>query len=159
MPRSTGTGRGEVGADHRKSMSPTQRTLKYLRDRGYTAEKVEQRLPIPGKFITRDFLGFIDYIAIRPGSDETVGVQITSASNVSAHLKKIKALPTFTLWAATPSRVLEVHGWDGKRLRLLSTRSPKRQQEALYADSAWLVVTKERRRREAQEKRKNKGLA
>lgn len=66
-------------------MSPTQRTLKLLRDEGWTAGVVE-RWNSHAK-IRQDFLGIIDIIALR--GDTTLGVQATSASNVSARMKKL----------------------------------------------------------------------
>ena len=66
-------------------MSPTQRSLKLLRDRGYLAEVVEKW--IPGANIRKDLWGWCDVVGVKRG--ETVAVQATSAGNVSARVKKI----------------------------------------------------------------------
>ena len=68
--------------------SPTARTLATLRAMDYLAEKVEQRLPIPGRFVTRDFGGFGDILAAHPGRGILL-VQATSRPNVNARINKI----------------------------------------------------------------------
>ena len=65
--------------------SPTQLTLKLLRDQGFVAEVVERW--IPGANIRKDLFGFVDIVAV--DGKRTVGVQATSASNMSARKKKI----------------------------------------------------------------------
>ena len=45
--------------------SPTSRSLVELRRLGFTAEKVEQRLP--RCFVTKDLFGCIDIVGIRAG--------------------------------------------------------------------------------------------
>ncbi len=63
-----------------KKFNANGATLKWLEALGWTAEVVEHR--IPTTFITRDFLGCIDIIAIRAPSltlvGGIVGVQATS---------------------------------------------------------------------------------
>ena len=66
--------------------SPTQRSLKKLRDEGWTADVVERW--VPGANIRRDLFGFIDILAI--SGNETLAVQATSYSNISARVKKIE---------------------------------------------------------------------
>lgn len=66
-------------------VSPTQRSLKHYRDRGYLADIVERW--IPQARIRKDLFGILDIVAV--GNGETVGVQTTSASNMSARVKKI----------------------------------------------------------------------
>jgi Trm5-related predicted tRNA methylase len=66
--------------------SPTQLTLKLLRDEGWTVEVVERW--IPGANIRKDLFGFIDLMALRSGM--TLAVQATSYSNISARVKKIE---------------------------------------------------------------------
>ena len=67
------------------AISPTQRSLKYLREAGYHVEVVEKT--IPRTFIKKDLFGFADLLAIR--DDEILLVQVTSGSNVSARVRKI----------------------------------------------------------------------
>lgn len=91
----------------RKGPSPTQRSLKKLREEGYLAEVVEKRLP--RVFITKDLYGFLDILAIRPG--EILGVQTTSAGNVAARLTKIREHENYAAVVASGMRVV-VHGWN-----------------------------------------------
>ena len=66
--------------------SPTQLTLKLLREEGWTVEVVERW--IPGANIRKDLFGFIDLVALK--GDLTLGVQATSYSNMGARIKKIE---------------------------------------------------------------------
>ena len=60
-------------------MSPTQRTLKALRDRGSRAGIVERWLRYAGQFGKRqDLFGIIDIIAITPS--KTIGIQCCGGS-------------------------------------------------------------------------------
>lgn len=87
-------------------MTPTQRTLKHLRDAGYLAEVVERW--IPGANIRRDLFGFVDVLAIRDG--EVLGVQATSRDNVASRVSKIAEHPNVGQVRKAGIR-LEVHGW------------------------------------------------
>ena len=71
-------------------MTPTQRTLKKLRDDGWIAEVVERW--VPGANIRKDLFGWIDIMALRDG--QTLAVQCTSYSNMSARIKKIEESET-----------------------------------------------------------------
>jgi hypothetical protein len=66
--------------------SPTQLTLKLLREEGWTVEVVERW--VPGANIRKDLFGFIDLVALK--GDLTLGVQATSYSNMGARIKKIE---------------------------------------------------------------------
>lgn len=66
-------------------MSPTQRSLKLLRSRGYRAAVVEKWNPHAK--IRQDLFGVVDVLAIKAG--ETLAVQATSGSNVSKRVTKI----------------------------------------------------------------------
>ena len=82
------------------------RTLKSLRDQGWTAEKVERW--IPGANVRKDFLGFIDIIALR--GTETLAVQVCGYTGVSGHIKKIEA--SEALGAVRDANwKIEVWGW------------------------------------------------
>lgn len=86
--------------------SPTQRSLKYLRDAGYTCAIVEHWDHYARK--RRDLFGMFDLLCIREG--ETLAVQTTSGSNVSARVKKLTESELLA-----PVRkagwVVHVHGW------------------------------------------------
>ena len=88
-------------------MSPTQRSLKYLRDEGYTAAVVERWNPHAR--IRQDLFGFADVIAMRPG-DQPLLIQITSGSNFSARAAKLAETETVAIALASGFDI-EIHGW------------------------------------------------
>jgi hypothetical protein len=90
-------------------MTPTARSLAYLRKEGWRAHVVEQRLPHSN--ITRDLFGFIDILAIRDG--EVLAVQTTSASNVASRLTKIESdeLADALAEVRKAGWAIHVHGW------------------------------------------------
>ena len=98
--------------------SPTERTLKWLRDQGYIADVVERR--IPHSFVTHDFCGFADIIAYKAlpivGADlpiplgETVAVQTTSGPHAAERLQKVRMEPRAKAWLACGNRILVI-GW------------------------------------------------
>lgn len=84
--------------------SPTQRSLKLLRDRGYNADVTERWHG--GKL--HDLWGFIDIAGVN--DEEFVFVQTTTASNVSARWHKIQALPVVRRVLSAGGQI-EIHGW------------------------------------------------
>lgn len=86
--------------------SPTTRSLKNLRDRGYTAEVTEKWNQWAK--IRQDLFGFIDILAVTKG--ETLAVQTTSYSNMSARVKKIQESEKFQACIDAGWKVV-VHGW------------------------------------------------
>jgi len=88
-------------------MSPTARTLKELRDNGWTAEVVERWNPYAR--IRQDLFNVIDIVAIKPGCG-IMGVQATSGGNVSARVKKAEAEPKLAAWLNSGGR-FSVCGW------------------------------------------------
>lgn len=94
-------------------ISPTQRSLKYLREQGWRVAVVEYWHAFARKRM--DLFHAFDLLCVR--GEETLAVQVTSASNVSARVNKIaenEAVPDLRKagWS------LFVHGWrkgkDGK---------------------------------------------
>jgi hypothetical protein len=88
-------------------MSPTARSMKLMRERGYLVDIVERW--IPGANIRKDLFGFIDLLAIE-GVEGVVAIQATSASNVSSRISKIADHPNLPAVRAMGWRIL-VHGW------------------------------------------------
>ena len=86
--------------------SPTQRSLKLMRDNGYYAEVVEKYNSFTRK--RNDFAGFLDILCL--GEQEVVGVQTTSYSNMSARVKKIREHENLDVVLKSGIRIL-VHGW------------------------------------------------
>jgi hypothetical protein len=93
-------------------MSPTQRSLKYLREQGYLAEVVERWNAFAR--IRQDLFGCIDILALREG--ETLAVQTTSWAHVPDRARKVRANPGLPAMQAAGWRI-EVHGWKGLQLR------------------------------------------
>ncbi len=91
---------------------PTARSLAEVRKLGGIAGVVERRLP--HSFVTVDFLGFIDIIALLDG--KFIGIQATSGSNCMARIKKIRMEPRAAVWLACGG-LIEVWAWRkmGKR--------------------------------------------
>ena len=86
--------------------SPTQRSLKLMRDRGYLCEVTERWNPFAK--IRQDLYNFVDVLCIKDG--ETVAVQTTSYANVSARVKKINELDTSAVVRSAGWKIV-VHGW------------------------------------------------
>lgn len=107
-------------------MTPTARSLALLRERGFLVAKVEQRLPIPGKFVTRDCFGFGDlliagYERHKAGFENLAVsiialVQVTSTSNLAARERKIRGLQKAADWLRIGGIIL-LHGWSKKGKR------------------------------------------
>lgn len=86
--------------------SPLQRSLAHLREQGYETWIVEYWNSFAR--IKVDMWGMLDAVAIRPG--ETLGVQVTSGSNVSARVKKMTENKYLAPLRKAGWR-LECHGW------------------------------------------------
>jgi hypothetical protein len=93
-------------------ITPTQRTLKHMRERGYTCQVVEHWNPFAR--IRQDLYGFIDVLCL--GENEIIGVQATSYGNVSSRVTKIADHDNVAAVRKAGIRIL-VQGWDGKKLR------------------------------------------
>lgn len=87
--------------------SPLSRSLKYLREKGYVAEKVEKWNAYAK--IRQDFGGFADIIAFN--ETETIAIQATTTPNILARESKIMELPKLQRWLLSPYRRVEIHGW------------------------------------------------
>jgi hypothetical protein len=96
--------------------SPTVRTLKLMRGRGWLAEVTERW--IPGANIRKDLWSFCDVLCLHPENGEILAVQTTSASNMSARIRKI-AECELTAIVRKCGIGIHVHGWvapaKGKR--------------------------------------------
>lgn len=86
--------------------SPTQRSLAVLREQGYTVAIVEHWNPFAR--IRQDLFGFIDLLALKDG--ETLAVQTTSYSNMSARVKKIAEHELVSVVRKANWKIV-VHGW------------------------------------------------
>ena len=87
-------------------MTPSQRTVKHLKDQGYMVATVEYY-----HYFTKrrhDLFNVIDILAI--GNGETLAVQVTSKSNMSARIRKIEECEALPEMLRSGWRVI-VHGW------------------------------------------------
>ena len=87
------------------SSSPTQRSLKHLREQGYTVAIVEHWNAFAR--LRQDLFGFIDLLALRDG--ETLAVQTTS-TDVAKRVHKITDSPHLAAVRKAGWGV-HVHGW------------------------------------------------
>lgn len=85
-----------------KKTSPTQRTLKRLRDDGaFMVQVVEKWNPFGGPLGKNgervgnrvDLFNFIDVLAVMPGQVGTLGIQACSASSLSTRVNKVMEDP------------------------------------------------------------------
>lgn len=108
---------------------PTQRSLAYLRERGYVVEVTEHWNAYAR--VRQDLFQFIDIVGLKDG--ELLGVQTTSTANVGARIAKITEVfedfvdrktgekgrrlnlvrPKAQAWLRAGGKIV-VHGW-GKR--------------------------------------------
>lgn len=86
-------------------MTPTQRSLVYLREQGYLCGIVERYNSFTKT--RHDLFGWADLIAIR--ENEVLLVQVTS-TGVSSRIKKIMESETLPIVRKAGVRI-EVHGW------------------------------------------------
>ena len=93
-------------------MSPTQRTLAFLRKEGWTAQIVEKWNAFSHTRL--DLFGCIDILAVRPGC--ILGIQVTSGNNHAARVNKSVELKTLRDWLLAGGKY-EVWSWAkrGKR--------------------------------------------
>jgi len=90
-------------------VTPTQRSLKLLRDEGWRVAIVEHWNSFAR--IRQDLFGIIDLLCVKDGV--TMGVQTTSYSNVSARINKMQE--SEHIGALREAEwVLRVHGWRKK---------------------------------------------
>jgi hypothetical protein len=86
-------------------MTPTQRSLVYLREQGYLCEVVEKWNSFTKT--RKDLWGWCDILAIR--ENEILAVQVTAAG-VSSRIKKIMESDTLPIVRKAGIRI-EVHGF------------------------------------------------
>lgn len=88
-------------------MTPTARSLKYLRALGWQAEVVERWIPRIN--VRKDLFSWFDAVAANPTLG-IAGVQVSTSAHKSARLAKARGLPGLIAWRLAGGRVL-FHGW------------------------------------------------
>ena len=94
------------------SLSPTQRTLRALRDQGMVCGIVERFNPYAGLHgLRQDLFGCIDIIALDPQRG-VLGIQ-SCGQAFSEHKRKLleERCQEVTDWLSTPGTVFELWGW------------------------------------------------
>jgi hypothetical protein len=129
---------GDTTDAGKDSMSPTARTLAYLRRLGYAATVVERWLPRVRR--RRDAFG-ADVLAAHPGDGVVLLVQATTDAHVAARLDKARQLPEVAAWLNAGGQ-WECWGWSCRAGRWRVRRVALRP-----ADLAAVVVEAPPRRR------------
>ena len=88
-------------------MTPTARSMAYLRAEGWLPWKVEYWGAFDHK--RHDLYGCYDIVAVRPG--EVAFIQVTMASNISARVRKIANHENTPKLREANVITLLVHGW------------------------------------------------
>lgn len=99
-------------------LSPTQRTLRALRERGLVTAIVEKFNQHAGPFgVRQDLFGIIDVLALDPQKG-VIGVQSTG-QDFSGHRTKLleERNQECRDWLATPGTSLELWGWRKIKLK------------------------------------------
>lgn len=89
-------------------MSPTQRSLAYLRKLGYHAQVVEKYNPFAR--VRQDLFGIIDIVAVHPEEKGVLGVQTTTSSHLSSRIGKAHKNKILPIWLLAENR-MDFHGW------------------------------------------------
>jgi hypothetical protein len=89
--------------------------MKYLRRLGFCVARVEQRLPIPGRSVTKDCFGFGDLLAVSDAGG-IVLVQTTTRANLSKREAKARAIPELGTWLRAGGKFF-LHGWAKRGAR------------------------------------------
>lgn len=126
-------------------LTPTQRTLRALRQRGLVADIVERFLQYAGPHgIRKDLFGIIDVLAL--SETGVIGVQ-SCGQDFSQHWQKltVERRQETSDWLSTPGTSLELWGWrkvKAKRGGLAMIWSPRVRPVTLLAleaaDPGWL---------------------
>lgn len=90
-------------------MSPTQRSLKKLRDEGYDLVQVVEHWN-PHAHIRQDLFGIIDILAVRAETGETLAVQTTSGGEVARRIAKMEDSHALGVLRKA-NWTIHVHGW------------------------------------------------
>jgi hypothetical protein len=99
----------------KKGLSPTQRTLRALRNEGTICGIVEKFNPHVGEHgIRQDLFGFVDVVALAPNG--IIGVQCCAGSGHAAHRTKIVENEVAPEWLKSGGRI-QIWSWSKKKLK------------------------------------------
>ena len=97
----------------KKMTSPTQRSLKHLRDNGWHAEVVEYWHSFTKR--RRDLLGFADILAMKEGETPLL-LQTTTDTHLSERRTKIHESQRASLALKSGFRII-IHGWKKRPVK------------------------------------------
>ena len=89
-------------------ISPTQRSIKLLKSRGYLVDIAESYNAFTRR--RKDLYGFIDLTGLHPNESGVLGIQTTTGAHISARIEKAENLDAYWQWLACGNDV-EFHGW------------------------------------------------
>lgn len=118
----------------KSSLSPTQRTIRALKNEGTICGIVEKFNPHVGPHgIRQDLFGFLDVIALSPNG--IIGVQCCAGSGHAAHKAKILANEVAPEWLKSGGRI-QIWSWSKKKLKRggVAMRWQPRMEELCAAD-------------------------
>lgn len=91
-----------------EKLTPTQLSIKRLKEQGYFVKVVETWNPWAR--IRQDLFGAIDIVAIKATEPGVIGIQATTTPNMNARITKAQALPAISAWVSAGNPFL-VWGW------------------------------------------------
>lgn len=102
----------------KRKTSPSERSLEWLRDRGYICQVTEQTIRYPSKkrpgaweIFKRDLFNICDIIAVHPSHSGTMYLQVTGGmNNKGERQQKIETAPA-TLPIIRAGNLVELHVW------------------------------------------------
>lgn len=88
-------------------MTPTERTLKWLKEMGWPYAKCEHWNPFA--HIRQDLFGLFDYLAL-DDKQGVLGIQISGYTGIGKHITKMQTKPVLEEWKKRGNRALVI-GW------------------------------------------------
>jgi hypothetical protein len=105
-------------------ISPTQLSIKLIKDKGYEHEIVEKFVSYGKIKFRKDFKGFGDILCWKPG-EKDAAIQTTTIAHKGAHIQKVLAEPVktnLTKWLEVDHHEFIFHFWrklkDGKKRKV-----------------------------------------
>ena len=100
-------------------MSPTARSLQWLRKQGFVPAVVERFNSFSKQ--RHDLFNAFDLVALHPHQHGLLGIQVTSKSNASSRRNKLLQNPLVALWLSS-SNPVHLHYWGKKQGKWVLTR-------------------------------------
>ncbi len=104
-------------------MTPTQLTLRELKNNGWTCQVVEKWNPWAK--IRQDLFGCIDVVAVHPDHKGVLGIQATTKTHITTRCKKINDNDNAQVWMEAGNDLYvwgwfkEKNKWTHKKVKML----------------------------------------